>query len=282
MKLVTYAGPTGEPQLGVLRGNLVHDVPGMRDVLDAIDAGDARLLDGRASPTGRPLSEVKLLAPVVKPRRNVMCIGRNYKAHIEETGSADSDWPAVFTKVPEAVIGPEAGIRLDVTHSTHLDWEGELAVIIGRPGRDIPESEALSHVFGYTCGNDVTLRDVQRRHGGQWFKGKSGDTHCPLGPVLVTADEIGDPQDLDLATRVNGVEKQHSNTKLMIFNIPRIIAELSRGMRLNSGDVIMTGTPDGVGFARNPPEFMKAGDVVEVEISGIGVLRNHVVAAEGD
>jgi len=154
--------------------------------------------------------------------------------------------------------------------------------VIGRGGRDIREVDALAHVFGYTVGNDVSVRDVQRsRHGGQWFKGKSFDTHCPLGPWIVTADEIADPQGLDVTSRVNGVTKQKASTRQMVFSVARIISELSAGMALEPGDVILTGTPPGVGFARKPPEFLKVGDVMEMEIGGIGVLRNTVAPYEG-
>ena len=149
--------------------------------------------------------------------------------------------------------------------------------MIGRAGRDIPEERALEHVFGYTVANDVSVRDFQRtRHGGQWFKGKSFDTHCPLGPWIVTADDIPDPQVLDISSRVNGETKQTSNTRHMVFGVARIVAELSLGLTLEPGDVILTGTPPGVGFARKPPQFLKPGDVVEMEIAGIGALRNRV------
>jgi 2-keto-4-pentenoate hydratase/2-oxohepta-3-ene-1,7-dioic acid hydratase in catechol pathway len=164
--------------------------------------------------------------------------------------------------------------------SEQLDWEVELAVVIGTPGRDIPEEAALRHVFGYTVGNDVSVRDVQRRHGGQWFKGKNFDTHCPLGPWIVTADELGDPHNLHITLRVNGVTKQDSSTRFMVFRVPRIIKEFSTGVMLQPGDVMLTGTPEGVGFARTPPEFLKVGDVMEAEIEKIGVLRNAVAKYE--
>ena len=158
-----------------------------------------------------------------------------------------------------------------------LDYEVELAVVIGREGRDIEERDALEHVFGYTIANDVSVRDVQRTwHGGQWFKGKNFDTHLPLGPWIVTADEIPDPQTLRLTTRVNGVTKQDSNTKHMVFPVARIIAELSAGLTLRPGDVIITGTPEGVGMGRTPPEWLRPGDIVELEIERIGILRNRV------
>jgi 2-keto-4-pentenoate hydratase/2-oxohepta-3-ene-1,7-dioic acid hydratase in catechol pathway len=236
---------------------------------------------------GVPLTKAKLLAPIPRPARNVFCVGWNYADHFEEGkafrgASAPQEvpeHPALFTKNAAAVVGPDAPVRHPGPHSEQLDWEAELAVVIGKAGRDIAESEALAHVFGYTVGNDVSVRDVQRqRHGGQWTKGKSFDTHCPLGPWIVTADEIPDPQVLAISSRINGETKQSSNTRYMVFTVARIIAELSAGMALEAGDVILTGTPSGVGFARKPPEFLKPGDVMEMEVEGIGVLRNPVVA----
>jgi 2-keto-4-pentenoate hydratase/2-oxohepta-3-ene-1,7-dioic acid hydratase in catechol pathway len=173
------------------------------------------------------------------------------------------------------VVGPDAPVFFPAPHSEQLDFEAELAVVIGKGGRDIAEADAMKCVFGYTCANDVSVRDVQRRHGGQWFKGKNFDTHLPMGPWIMTADEL-DPSDLAIRSRVNGVVKQDSRTKFMVFKIPRLIAEISAGCTLWPGDLIITGTPAGVGFARTPPEYMKVGDVVEVEIEGIGVLRNTV------
>jgi 2-keto-4-pentenoate hydratase/2-oxohepta-3-ene-1,7-dioic acid hydratase in catechol pathway len=191
------------------------------------------------------------------------------------------EYPALFSKQPNTVVGPEAPVWHSAPASNELDWEVELAAIVGTPGRDIAEDHAFEHVFGYTVGNDVSVRDVQRRHGGQWFKGKSFDSHAPLGPWIVTADELGDPHGLRITLRVNGVTKQDSNTRFMVFRIPRIIKELSTGVMLEPGDVILTGTPEGVGFARKPPEFLKVGDVMEAEIEKIGVLRN-TVATYGD
>jgi 2-keto-4-pentenoate hydratase/2-oxohepta-3-ene-1,7-dioic acid hydratase in catechol pathway len=239
---------------------------------------------GRSS-GGTLLSDVRLLAPIPRPQRDVFCVGWNYSEHFREGQlvrgkdvPADlPEWPALFSKGPNTVTGPDAEVLFPAPHSEQLDWECELAVVIGREGRDIPEDKALEHVFGYTCANDVSVRDVQRRHGGQWFKGKNFDTHLPLGPWIVTADEIPNPHALRISTRVNGVTKQDSRTEHMVFTVPRIIRDLSAGMTLVPGDIIITGTPEGVGFARKPPEFLKIGDVVEVEIEKIGVLRNTVV-----
>jgi 2-keto-4-pentenoate hydratase/2-oxohepta-3-ene-1,7-dioic acid hydratase in catechol pathway len=239
---------------------------------------------------GLQLRNARLTAPVPRPRRNVFCVGWNYSEHFAEgqgmRGANDSpqdipDYPALFSKQPNTVIAHEAPVWHSAPISDQLDWEVELGVIIGTPGRDIAEDDAYSHVFGYTIGNDVSVRDVQRRHGGQWFKGKNFDSHCPLGPWIVTPDELGDPHNLHITLRVNGVTKQDSNTRFMVFRIPRIIKEVSAGLQLEAGDVILTGTPEGVGFARKPPEFLKVGDVMEAEIEKIGVLRN-TVARFGD
>jgi 2-keto-4-pentenoate hydratase/2-oxohepta-3-ene-1,7-dioic acid hydratase in catechol pathway len=222
-----------------------------------------------------------LLAPIPRPRRNVMCLGLNYVEHARESAEArgrefkQHQYPVFFTKATHAINGPEAVIPFDAAVSEQIDYEAELAVIIGRGGKNISGADALDHVFGYTCLNDVSARDLQSSHS-QFFKGKSLDGACPIGPWIITADEIPDPQQLNITCRVNGVTKQDSNTRNMIFNIPAIIEILSRGMTLDAGDIIATGTPSGVGFARKPPEFLKPGDVVEVEIEQIGVLRNRV------
>jgi 2-keto-4-pentenoate hydratase/2-oxohepta-3-ene-1,7-dioic acid hydratase in catechol pathway len=246
-----------------------------------------RLRTAAASRTGGiPLARIRMLAPIPRPRRNVFCVGWNYSEHFQEGASFRADqgtpgaeaipeYPALFSKNPATVTGPDSDVLFPAPASEQLDWEVELAVIVGRPGHDISEADAMQHVFGYTCANDVSVRDVQRRHGGQWFKGKNFDTHLPMGPWIVTADEL-DASALRVQTRVNGVKKQDSNTKFMVFKIPRLVSEFSVGCRLEAGDIMITGTPEGVGFARKPPEFMKIGDVVEVEIEGIGVLRNRV------
>ena len=183
--------------------------------------------------------------------------------------------PIFFTKAPTTINKPYGTIVIDPAVSTEIDWEAELAVIIGKPGKNIREEDALSHVFGYTVLNDVTARDLQNRHR-QFFKGKSIDGYCPMGPWIITADEIPDPQQLKLCLRVNGVTKQDDTTANMLFGVSSIIAILSQGLTLEAGDIIATGTPSGVGFARTPPEFLKAGDVLETEIEGIGTLRNTV------
>ena len=283
------AGLIGEDHTAVALSDLVPGAPpDMIEVIRRWDEVAPRLLDpDLRAVAGISLDRVRLLAPIPRPARNVFCVGWNYAEHFAEGRGARSaatpqtipDHPAFFSKNPSTVVGPDADVRHPAPHSTELDWEVELAVVIGRGGRDIPERSALEHVFGYTVANDVSVRDVQRRHGGQWFKGKNFDTHCPLGPWIVTADEIPDPQVLAISSRVNGETKQSSNTRHMVFSVARIVAELSAGMALEPGDVILTGTPSGVGFARTPPEFLSAGDVMEMEIEGIGALRNRVVAA---
>lgn len=226
------------------------------------------------------LSKVHLAAPIPRPSKNVACMAVNYSEHAKERviahdTSAPPEYPVLFTKAPTTVIGPDDTFYLDASVSTQIDWEVELGVIIGKTGKNIREDEALSSVFGYTVINDITARDLQARHK-QFFKGKSLDGSCPMGPYIVTADEIADPQHLQLRLSVNGILKQDSNTSGMVFPVKQIIATLSLGMTLEPGDIIATGTPSGVGAGRKPPEFLKSGDVVEAEIEGIGVLRTYI------
>jgi len=227
-----------------------------------------------------PLAGAVLDAPVI-PSRNVFCVGRNYMEHALEGARAFGrelklpDAPTFFTKASTAIAPPGGTLHLEASVSPEYDFEAELAVVIGARCKNVREDHALGVIFGYTALNDVTARDLQRRHG-QWFKGKSLDESCPIGPWIVTSDEIGDPQSLELSLFVNGARKQHSNTSQMIFTVARLIAELSRGMTLLPGDVIATGTPEGVGFARTPPEFLRDGDRVEVDIEKIGRLTNTV------
>ena len=255
-------------------------------MLDIIAGGAATmtlLREIEASPKTAPimLNKALLKAPIPRPLKNVFCVGWNYLEHFEEGGAKLEDkrelpkWPVFFSKAPTAVNGPYDVIPFDANVSTQLDWEVELGVIIGKSGKNISEADAMSHVFGYTVINDVTWRDIQRRHGGQWDKGKSLDGTCPMGPCIVTADAL-DHTNLHLTCRVNGVTKQDSNTKHLYFKLPRLIHDLSLGQTLEAGDIISSGTPEGVGFARTPPEFMKDGDLLETEIEGIGVMRNPV------
>lgn len=222
---------------------------------------------------GLALGRARLEAPIPRPARNVFCLGRNYAEHAAERGAEAPAHPVFFTKPPESVLAPGGGI---VAHAVtkELDYEVELAVVIGTGGRDIAREAALSHVFGYTVINDVTARDLQKRHQ-QWFKGKGLDTFCPMGPVLVTADEIADPQALAVSLRVNGETRQSSNTSRMIFPVAQCIEVLSMAMTLYPGDVIATGTPEGVGAASG--RFLKVGDRVEAEVERVGVLQNRVV-----
>jgi 2-keto-4-pentenoate hydratase/2-oxohepta-3-ene-1,7-dioic acid hydratase in catechol pathway len=286
MRFATYHTDQG-PQLGVVQAGLVHAVPGY-DMLALIAAGKAGMNAAaqalEASP-GLSLEAVKLLAPIPQPRRNVFCVGLNYFAHGEEGAAARGqkfvppERPLFFTKTTTAINGPDGDIPVDASVSTEVDWEVELAFVIGRQGKNIPRAQAMDYVFGYTVVNDVSARDVQTLHGGQFFKGKSLDGFCPMGPWIVTRDEVPDPDNLAIRCRVNGAVKQDSTTAEFIFKIPDLVEWLSRGMTLLPGDVIATGTPSGVGFARTPPEFLKPGDVVECEVEGIGVIRNPVVAA---
>ncbi|RFB80800.1 FAA hydrolase family protein [Methylovirgula sp. 4M-Z18] len=267
------------------RGSPVSFDPG--DMISLVAAEEKGLADVRelvrnASANRPQLSEIRHLAPIPNPRRNVYAVGWNYLEHFAEGQAARQtdvkypEHPVFFTKGTHCVNGPYDPIPFDPNVSTMIDWEGELAVIIGKRGRNIPEENALDHVFGFSVINDTTARDVQNtRHGGQWFKGKSLDGHGPMGPWIVTKGSL-DFNNLHLVTRVNGVVKQDANTSQMYFKVPRIIAELSLGLTLEAGDIIATGTPPGVGFARKPPEFMKPGDVMETEITGIGLIRNEI------
>ena len=258
----------------------------MHQVIDGGAAALDAIRAAAASPLAvavRPLAEARLLAPLPRPRRNVFCVGRNYMDHVAEgdrtRGIAQSElpkFPQFFTKAPETVIGPDDSIpdhgAAGVTK--YLDYEAELALVIGTAGTNLAPEAALSHVFGWTICNDVTGRDLQRRYG-QWFKGKSLDRSCPMGPWIVPADEL-DASDLAIRLWVNGEPRQSSRTSKMIFDVPQILHHLSQGFTLLPGDVVMTGTPEGVGYAMQPPQVLKAGDVVEIEVEGIGRLRNTV------
>lgn len=247
----------------------------LRGVLARADANDAAL-------AGLAVTTPSLLAPLPRPRKNVFCVGRNYAEHIAEgaraqnTTVAVTEVPVYFTKPCTAVIGHGAVVPIFPAVSSQIDYEVELAVMIGTAGRDIPKDRAYDHIWGYTILNDVTARDVQRRHGGQYFKGKGLDGSCPMGPVVVTADEFNDPQNAGLRTLVNGELRQSSTTAQMIFDIPTLVASLSEGLTLEPGDILATGTPSGVGYAMVPPTFLKNGDEVVCEIDGIGRLANPV------
>lgn len=287
MKLITYLD--GHLRVGAVAGGRVADLSEKFDSMQTlIEEGEpaleeARSLAEKANPQAE-VSEVELRAPIPHPRRNVFCMGWNYLTHFEEGQGRRGDnqeelpeYPTFFDKPTTTVVGPYDDIPFDPDFSEKMDYEAELAVVIGRAGRSIPAAEAMDHVFGYTLANDVTARDVQRRHGGQWLKGKGMDGSCPLGPWIVTADEIADPQDLTVRCDVNGVQKQDSNTRFMVFPIARLIEELSLAMTLVPGDILLTGTPEGVGYARTPPEYLSPGDEVTVTIPDIGRITNRVV-----
>jgi 2-keto-4-pentenoate hydratase/2-oxohepta-3-ene-1,7-dioic acid hydratase in catechol pathway len=295
MKLATFSPlPSGEPRPGlVIDDKRIVDIPAAlgadadtATMLGIIRAGAPmlarlRTLAGKPPASTLAIADVKLHAPIPRPAKNVFCVGWNYLEHFEEGAKKLQDnrelpkWPVFFSKATTAVTGPFDTVPFDAKISTSLDWEVELGMIIGTGGKDIAEGDAMRHVFGYTVINDVSWRDLQRRHGGQWHKGKSLDGTCPMGPWIVTADSI-EPNNLRVACRVNGVTKQDSSTKFLYFKLPRLIVDLSMGQTLEAGDIISTGTPEGVGFARTPPEFMKPGDLLETEIEGIGTLRNPI------
>lgn len=285
MKLVTYLS-NGLAQVGAVVDDVIFDLSEVApDMLSLIELGDHGLAQAKAKlDTARqsiPLASARLLAPIPTPRRNIMCLGLNYAEHTAEsaatgmTQGGPPEFPVIFTKATTSANGPFDDIPFDAAISNELDWEVELGVVIGRLGTNINLDQALTHVYGYMVINDVSARDIQRRHK-QFFKGKSLDGACPMGPWIVTADEIKDPHDLALSTKVNGVVKQDSNTRHMIFDVPATIMHMSAGMTLLPGDIIATGTPGGVGFARTPPEFLKPDDVVECEVERVGRIRNRV------
>jgi 2-keto-4-pentenoate hydratase/2-oxohepta-3-ene-1,7-dioic acid hydratase in catechol pathway len=230
-----------------------------------------------------PRGAFRLLAPIPRPAKNVFCVGRNYIDHVAEGDRAAGretevpKYPQFFTKPPTAVIGPDETVPSYAAITRVLDYEVELALVIGREGADIPPGQAFDHVFGYTIVNDITARDLQRRHG-QWFKGKGLDRSCPMGPWIVPADEIAAPPDLAISLTVNGETRQSSRTSQLIFDIPTIIATLSQGLTFEIGDVIATGTPSGVGYAMTPPRVLAPGDVIEATVEGIGTLTTTIVA----
>jgi 2,4-didehydro-3-deoxy-L-rhamnonate hydrolase len=279
MRFVTYRMKDGPTAPGIIEGDTIRriDMPTMQ----AYIALPPEQRPARHMKETVALHHARLDAPV-HPLRNIFCVGRNYLEHAKEGAAIFGkelklpDVPTFFTKAtPTTIAANDQTLRLQASVSSEYDFEAELAVIIGTACKDVREADAMSVIFGYAPFNDVTARDLQRAHL-QWFKGKSLDECAPYGPAVVSADEVGDPHTLEIMFRLNGVEKQHSNTSQMMFRIPRLIAELSKGMTLLPGDIIATGTPSGVGFARTPPEFLKDGDVMEVEIEKIGILRNTV------
>ncbi|WP_375575755.1 fumarylacetoacetate hydrolase family protein [Paracidovorax oryzae] len=306
MKLVTYrAHVAAAARLGALVDGLVvdlqrlgehtgHDLP--HDMLDFIDLGPAAVAattELLAAQKGRwplgvavPLANVKLLAPIPRPRKNIFGIGLNYVEHVAESSRAlDTSkdlpkQPVIFSKPPTTVIGPGDAIEHDAAITRQLDWEVELAVIIGTRAKRVDEASALNYVFGYSLMIDMSARD--NRRAGQWIYSKGQDTYAPFGPVIVTADEIPDPQVLDLSLQVNGVTKQSSNTRHMLFKVNTLIADISAGITLEPGDIIATGTPEGVGAGRSPQEWVWPGDVIDATVEKIGSLRHPVVAVGND
>ncbi|MGQ9632896.1 MAG: fumarylacetoacetate hydrolase family protein [Bryobacteraceae bacterium] len=286
MRFVTYRGADGNAGAGVVRdGGVLSLAPaGFPDLLTLIRGGEEALaaarrwLESAPESAATPLAEVQLLAPVPRPPK-IICIGLNYRDHAAETGKTVEKIPTVFAKFPTAVIGPGAGIVLPKA-STKPDYEAELAFVIGKGGRYIPASEWRRHVFGYTAFNDVSARDFQMATT-QWIIGKTFDTFAPMGPWIVTQDEIPNPHALDISLTLNGAVMQSSNTSNLIFRIPDLVEFLSSVFTLEPGDVVATGTPSGVGVARKPPVFLKPGDEVTVRIAGVGELTNPVVAESG-
>jgi 2-keto-4-pentenoate hydratase/2-oxohepta-3-ene-1,7-dioic acid hydratase in catechol pathway len=256
------------------------------DLVDLIARGPAPAPVG--SVAWQSLAGLPLLAPIPAPRRNVFCVGKNYHEHAAEfadsgfdtsaaKGETAPEFPVVFTKPPSSVVADGAAVLAFAELTQQLDYEAELAVVIGRPGRGISRADALAHVWGYTIVNDITARDLQQRHR-QWFLGKSMDSFCPMGPWIVTADEVGDPAILDVRCWVNGELRQQANTRDLIFDIPTIIATISAGITLLPGDIIATGTPAGVGIGFKPPKFLRPGDVMKIAIDKLGTLTNTVAA----
>ncbi|MFD2094005.1 fumarylacetoacetate hydrolase family protein [Blastococcus deserti] len=287
MRLVTYSDGTGS-RVGVRRDGEVVPLGAAGTSLTDLPLGDVaalrRLAEGDGG--GVPAGSVELLAPV-RPSGCVYCVGWNYLDHFAEGHAAGGHkveempaHPTFFFRAPATVVGPGEDIPIDPRLSPQLDYEAEIAVVIGRGGRNVPEDRAWEHVLGLTLANDVTVRDIQRRHGNQWSKGKSIDGTCPLGPEIVTLDEVGDLSQVKITCTVNGELRQSATLGQMAFPIPRILSELSAGMTLRSGDVVLTGTPSGVGYARKPPAFLTAGDEVVVAATGLGELRNRVVEAD--
>jgi len=299
MKLLTYKTADTEPRLGFLHNNQVIDMedfgdisnfPLPNDMLDLIDLGFeiieeitemiAETPENFFEEISYEMSEVTLLAPIEKPRKNIIGIGLNYTEHVAEsartldtTGKLPQK-PIIFSKPPTTVTATNTQIIKNTKLTSQLDWEVELAVVIGKKGKYVTNADALDYVFGYTVINDISARDCRRE--GQWIVSKGQDTFAPMGPYLVTKDEIKNPHNLNLSLKVNGIEKQNSNTQFMLFNINDLIEDLSIVFTLEPGDIIATGTPSGVGAGRDPQEWMHDGDVVEATVEGIGTIVNTV------
>jgi len=299
MKLVTFTHKNSDPKLGIFNNDTVLDLEAFghkhneefpTTMLELIDKGLEEVSriaeivktssENAIASASLPLNEIQLLAPIPKPRKNIIGIGLNYTEHVAEsartldTSKELPQQPVIFSKPPTAVIGTGEAILHNTKLTQQLDWEVELAVIISKKGKYVAKENAMDYVFGYTVINDISARDCRRA--GQWIVSKGQDTFAPMGPILVTKDEIENPHNLNLSLTVNGVEKQNSNTKYMLFNIPDLIEDLSTVFTLEAGDIIATGTPAGVGAGRNPQEWMWDGDVVEATVEGIGTLVNTI------
>ena len=289
MRLVMFDDGRGA-RLGALNGQMIADLASAsahKDVLSVVQAGLgslAALKDAAAKAPQIAVSSVRLLAPIARPARNIFCVGKNYREHAKEfhasgfdstSTSAVPDLPIVFTKAPSSVSGPGDAIPAYLDETNSVDYEGELTLVIGPGGRAISKAKALDHIFGYTIVNDVTARTLQSAHK-QWFLGKSIDGFCPMGPSIVTADEIPDPTKLHLTTKVNGEVRQDASVRDLIFDIPTLVETISKRITLEPGDLIATGTPAGVGIGFTPPKYLKKGDVVDVTIEPIGTLTNPV------
>ncbi|MEV6286956.1 fumarylacetoacetate hydrolase family protein [Kribbella sp. NPDC051770] len=281
MRFVTVVH-AGAERPGVMDGDDVVLLP-YDDLVAVIEAGTGAVLTGERI----PFREQDLRAPLRRFRRDILCTGWNYWDHFEESrGKREGqdvdrpEHPTFFTKGPDVVVGPYDAIAYDPALSAKWDYEAELALVIGKTGRSIAVEDALDHVWGYTLANDVSQRDLQRAHGGQWLKGKSIDATMPLGPWIVTPDELGDPQDVQLTCLLNGEVMQDASTKQMAYDIATLISELSYGMTLRPGDLLLTGTPSGIGNAREPQVFLKEGDEVVTRADKIGELRNTLVYQE--
>lgn len=271
MKLVTYSVDGGEPRVGSLEDSEIRPLgSSASSMIEFIERG------GSPEPGEDvvALEDARIHAPIARPGK-IIAIGLNYEDHAQETGAAIPEKPIVFTKYSNTIIGPGEPIRIPPI-TEQADYEAELAVVIGREARNVPESEALEYVFGYTNANDVSSRDLQYSEGGQWTRSKSIDTFCPIGPYIATRDEIPDPQDLSVRCILNGETVQDGTTSKMIFSVAQLISFLSSGMTLDPGDVIVTGTPPGVGMARDPQLWLKDGDEVTIEIENLGTLTNPV------
>jgi 2-keto-4-pentenoate hydratase/2-oxohepta-3-ene-1,7-dioic acid hydratase in catechol pathway len=273
-------------RVGVLRADRIVEITSARSLLELIQQGPdgwrrAADIAAQSSAVSYPVADIRWHSPIPRPSKNIFCLGLNYAAHALESAKARGrsaelpKAPVFFTKAPTTMNGPFDEVPVDRSVTDQVDWEVELGVVIGITGKNIARADALRHVFGYTVINDVSARELQATHM-QWFKGKSLDGTCPMGPVIVTADEFGDPQTKRLLCRVNGVVKQDGHTSDQIFPVDVTLEWLSKGLTLEAGDIIATGTPAGVGIGRTPPEFLVKGDVVETEIEGIGTMRNTV------